>query len=43
VKWLVTALLVCGIVIFIGLGSMVCCAAIGGAKLAKEKLREGEW
>jgi hypothetical protein len=37
---LVAALLICVIVIFIGLGSVVCCAAIGGAKLAKEKLKE---
>jgi hypothetical protein len=34
------ALLIFGIVAFVGLGSMVYCAAIGGAKLAKEKIKE---
>jgi hypothetical protein len=36
-----TALLISGIVVFVGFGIMVCCTA--GAKLAKQKIKEGEW
>jgi hypothetical protein len=38
-----TALLISGIIVFLGLGGMSLGAAIGGAKLAKQKIKEGEW
>lgn len=37
-----TALLIVGCVLFAGIGIMICCAAIGGAKLAKQKIAEDD-
>lgn len=34
------AILISVVTLFIGIGVLICCVAIGGAKLAKEKMED---